>query len=384
MQFAVNGQMVGADNSVITGRAMPLERLADFTTGLPLVPVNKTRQLTLNEVMGAGGPLEALVNNTKWGGHSTRPYNDFTVDPSGGSNTMFSEIINEGETEIWQIINLTGDAHPIHLHLVQFQLLSRQRYHATRYNRVYNQAFIAAGQAGVTDGWGPPLDYNTGNDPTGVNWTPYLGGNPDVTPYLQGPVKPALPNEQGWKDTFIMYPGEVTTVIARWTPTDAGTTGQTYFDFDPSVGPGYVWHCHIIDHEDNEMMRPYAVNATGPVGRLDAPGFPGYQMLHPDAGFAKRDGESFDSSIPESYSLMQNYPNPFNAKTEIGFVLPKAGDVNVKIYSVTGQLVDDISGNFDAGYSAVNWDASEVASGVYFYKINAGDYSQTRKMTLIK
>ncbi|UCE66673.1 MAG: multicopper oxidase domain-containing protein, partial [Candidatus Zixiibacteriota bacterium] len=310
MQFVVNGQMTGPDNSMITGRTSPLEKLADFNTGTPIVPVDQIRQLTLNEVMGIGGPLEALVNNTKWGGHSTRPYNDFVVDPSGGSTTMFSEILNEGQTEIWQVINLTGDAHPIHLHLVQFQLLSRQKYNVNRYNRIYAQAFQAAGFPGVQDAWGPPLDYNTGNDPSGVNWTPYLGGNPNIDPYLQGQPTPALPNEQGWKDTFIMYPGEVTTVIARWTPTDANLTGTNYFDFDPSTGPGYVWHCHIIDHEDNEMMRPYAVNANGPGGRIDAPMYAGYRTAHPDGVFfARQDGDaSTTSSLPTGFSVSQNYP----------------------------------------------------------------------------
>ncbi len=386
MQFVVNGQMNGPDNSFITGRTTPLEKLANFNTGTPAVPVNRTRQLTLNEVMGMGGPLEALVNNTKWGGHSTRPYNDFVMDPYGGSTTMFSEIMNEGETEIWQIINLTGDAHPIHLHLVQFQLLSRQNFNVNRYGKKYIQAFQAAGQAGVVDAWGPPLDYNTGNDPNGVNWTPYLGGNPNVIPYLQGQPRPALPNEQGWKDTFIMYPGEVTTVIARWTPTDATQTGTNYFDFDPSTGPGYVWHCHIIDHEDNEMMRPYAVNPNGPGGRIDAPAYPGYRNTHPDGiFFAKQDdGGPAVSSLPSSFIVNQNYPNPFNANTEISFNISEESDVNVEIYGITGQLVEKISGRYEPGNHSVNWDASDVASGVYFYKVSAGDQSKVMKMTLIK
>jgi len=385
MQFVVNGQMNGADNSVITGRTTPLEKLANFNNGTPAVPVNRTRQLTLNEVMGMGGPLEALVNNTKWGGHSARPYDDFEDDPSGLSTTLFSEIVNEGETEIWQIINLTGDAHPIHLHLVQFQLLSRQNFNVNRYSKKYAQAFQAAGQAGVVDAWGPPLHYFTGNDPSGVNWTPYLGGNPNVNPYLQGMAMPALPNEQGWKDTFIMYPGEVTTVIARWTPTDAGTTGNDYFDFDPSAGPGYVWHCHIIDHEDNEMMRPYAVNANGPGGRIDAPPYAGYHDSHPDGiPFAKRDIEDNTSPLPQDFDLKQNYPNPFNARTEIAFELSRESDVKLEIFSVTGQLMERISDHFESGSNSINWDASDYASGVYFYKFSAGDQSRIMKMTLVK
>jgi spore coat protein A len=103
--------------------------------------------------------------------------------------------------------------------------------------------------------YGPPLDYGTGNSRA-------LGGNPDIIPYLQGPVMPPAPNEAGWKDTVQAFPGQVTRIAVRFAPTDtpAGTSGA--FPFDPNaLGHGFVWHCHIVDHEDNEMMRPYAVNA---------------------------------------------------------------------------------------------------------------------------
>ena len=66
-----------------------------------------------------------------------------------------------------------------------------------------------------------------------------------------------------------MYPGEVTRIMIRWTPTDilvgAESPGITQYPFDPTQligGVGYVWHCHIIDHEDNEMMRPYVLRTT--------------------------------------------------------------------------------------------------------------------------
>ena len=75
---------------------------------------------------------------------------------------------------------------------------------------------------------------------------------------------PPLPNEAGWKDTVIMLPGQVTRIVARYAPTDLATTtapSMLYYPFDPSGGGQYtyVWHCHIIDHEDNEMMRQAAV-----------------------------------------------------------------------------------------------------------------------------
>ncbi len=71
---------------------------------------------------------------------------------------------------------------------------------------------------------------------------------------------PPGPNETGWKDTVKMYPGQVSRILVRWAPQDIPangvTAGQNKYAFDPTVGPGYVWHCHIVDHEDNEMMRP--------------------------------------------------------------------------------------------------------------------------------
>jgi FtsP/CotA-like multicopper oxidase with cupredoxin domain len=74
---------------------------------------------------------------------------------------------------------------------------------------------------------------------------------------------PPAPRDQGWKDTFRMFPCAVTRVAVRWAPQDraAGSTqaGMDYFSFDPTAGPGYVWHCHILDHEDDEMMRPLVV-----------------------------------------------------------------------------------------------------------------------------
>ena len=104
-----------------------------------------TRQLTLNEVMGPGGPLEILVNNTKWTGESVATdifpggmRTDFTAGPSG---THYSEIPNEGDIELWEIINLTVDAHPIHLHLVSFQLMNRQAFDVKGYTAAYNALF---------------------------------------------------------------------------------------------------------------------------------------------------------------------------------------------------------------------------------------------------
>jgi FtsP/CotA-like multicopper oxidase with cupredoxin domain len=79
----------------------------------------------------------------------------------------------------------------------------------------------------------------------------------DPTPFITGPLRAPWKNERGWKDTIRCEPGDVTTLLVRFSPTD----GRAQYPFDVTAEPGYVWHCHIIDHEDNEMMRPYRILA---------------------------------------------------------------------------------------------------------------------------
>jgi len=179
--------------------------------------------MTLIEVLDnlTGTPVELVLDGQKW------------VAPA-------YEIALAGETEEWVIFNPTADSHPIHLHLVQFQVISRQPFN--------NPGYVAAWEA--LNGL-PPLTAPTVSVP---NWASFITG-PAVAP-------PA--GEMGWKDTVMMHPDEVTTIRIRFAPTEAPITGlgapaapgYNVYPFDPSVGPGYVWHCHILDHEDNEMMRP--------------------------------------------------------------------------------------------------------------------------------
>ncbi len=162
----------------------------------PLGAATKTQYVSLNEEMfmhdnfpEGEGPVAAKLGT----------YNPDTLVPTP---LLWMNAITEnpalGATEVWKILNDTGDAHPIHLHQVMFQVIGRE-------------------VTGDADG------------------TSIVGSNSP------------LPWETGFKDTVIAYPGEITTLKAR-------------FDL-----PGlYVWHCHIVDHEDNEMMRAYNVGPLDP------------------------------------------------------------------------------------------------------------------------
>jgi FtsP/CotA-like multicopper oxidase with cupredoxin domain len=270
MQFRVSATKPLSDTSYDPASGIPIRsgaqtivRLVNPATGALAagVTANKTRELTLNEVLGAGGPLEVLVNNSKWMG--MRP--DGT--PISGSTFVYpnflTELPTEGETEVWEIVNMTMDRHPIHLHGLQFQLMNRQNIDMAGYMMAYDAAF--PGSATIIDpmtglpyapgmfipGYGPPLDYATGNPRA-------LGGNPDITPFLLGTATPPLSYEAGWKDTVIMPSGQVTRIAVRIAPQDKAINGTDLFwTYQPNALNGvYVWHCHITDHEDNEMMRP--------------------------------------------------------------------------------------------------------------------------------
>jgi FtsP/CotA-like multicopper oxidase with cupredoxin domain len=226
-------------------RATPIQRLAGL---------DEKRQLVLREVESdIGEPLEVLLNNTKWSGLLESTLMNPTPSPLPDSRKVndyyVTEIPQQGATEVWEVGNMTEDAHPIHIHLVQFQVVSRRPFDVDTY--------LALFEARTQPGDGPPMPYKMRNGDGAI------GGNFAFSPYYTGPATPPEANETGWKDTIIMYPGTVTRLRLRWAPQAlppaATTAGVNYYTFDPKTGPGYVWHCHILDHEDNEMMRPYTV-----------------------------------------------------------------------------------------------------------------------------
>jgi FtsP/CotA-like multicopper oxidase with cupredoxin domain len=166
------------------------------------------RQLTLNEdfddygrLIQTLGTFTASTNNQglpTWG----QPFvNLATETPSAGA------------IEVWQLFNLTGDTHPIHFHLVNVQIIQRQPF--------------------------------SGDPASGITFT--------------GPAIPPDTNELGWKETVRMNPGEATTVIAQFNlPALPAAFGNP---LSPRTGGHeYVWHCHILEHEEHDMMRPLVVS----------------------------------------------------------------------------------------------------------------------------
>ncbi|MFQ5498351.1 MAG: T9SS type A sorting domain-containing protein [Candidatus Zixiibacteriota bacterium] len=92
-----------------------------------------------------------------------------------------------------------------------------------------------------------------------------------------------------------------------------------------------------------------------------------------------------DAELPTTFAVDQNYPNPFNPSTTVSFALPEASDVNLTIYNVLGQEVEVlVNGEMPAGNHTIEWFADNRSSGVYFYRLTANSFSETKKMLLLK
>ena len=91
------------------------------------------------------------------------------------------------------------------------------------------------------------------------------------------------------------------------------------------------------------------------------------------------------AEVATVFSLAQNYPNPFNPSTQIDFSIPQQSNVQLKVYNTLGQVVATlVNGNLSAGSHSVNFDARNLASGMYIYRLSAGNYTSVKKMMLLK
>jgi spore coat protein A len=203
---------------------------------LPALKATSTRSVMLNEIADptVDEPVHGHINN------------QFYADATGTKpRTTQIETPTLNTVEEWDIVNTTGDAHPIHLHLTQFRILNRQGFDEPAYTAAVNSHLPAPGL---------PDPSVSGTGP----W-PALSANE----YLVGkPTAPAA-NERGWKDTVLAPPGQVTRILVPFGGTAAGIpapfTGDAKTASVQRFAGTYVFHCHILEHEDNDMMQPYRI-----------------------------------------------------------------------------------------------------------------------------
>ncbi len=191
--------------------------------------------------------IKTLHNHVDADGDSQRSVDglDFTMPA-----TEFPLV---GSTEDWHLVNVGGGPHQIHLHLIEFQLIDRQ----------------AINTAAYLQEWHRLNGHRPVSRPIVVDPTPFLVG---------APIAP-LPYETGWKDTLRANSNQVMRLRARWAPQEVAAggvnPGQNLFPINP-VNPTtdqfYLWHCHVLGHEDNDMMRKLPLVGAWAGGRSYAPG----------------------------------------------------------------------------------------------------------------
>ncbi|KAJ4916452.1 Multicopper oxidase LPR1 [Raphanus sativus] len=137
-----------------------------------------------------------------------------------------TETPKSGTIEVWEVINLTEDNHPLHIHLGLFKVVEQT-------------ALLAAGLEEFKE------CMTKHNDAVKCQ----------ISKYVRGKKTAVAAHERGWKNVFKMMPGHVTRILVRF----AYIHSNASYPFDPTQEPGYVYHCHILDHEDNMMMRPLKV-----------------------------------------------------------------------------------------------------------------------------
>ncbi|MCB0284654.1 MAG: multicopper oxidase domain-containing protein [Calditrichaeota bacterium] len=267
-------------------------------------------------------------------------------------------------TEEWEVWNATMDGHPVHLHLVHFEVLGRN-------NIIWDSHTI-----GDDDPSGEDMDraipnalYQTpAGDGTYLVTQPVVqhngamgSGFKFVNPMMGSAVsKPDAIVENSAKDMVTALPGQVTRIKMK---------------FDK---PGrYVWHCHILSHEDHEMMRVLHVGAGAET-----------TMVMSKDQLAQTETATYG---PKTFALEQNYPNPFNPSTNIVFQLPQESKVKLTVYDIRGREVRTLINNssYSAGRHSVVWDAKNkfgrsVSSGTYIYRIKAGSFTKSLKMNLVR
>lgn len=128
-------------------------------------------------------------------------------------------------------------------------------------------------------------------------------------------------------------------------------------------------------------------STTGKISNITGSGKASFTQLENNRIklLAAANKQGYDYRLPSEFYLEQNYPNPFNPSTIIKFAIPKESQVNLSVYNILGEKVEELKNEImKPGYYQVNFDASKIASGVYFYNIQAGEFVQTKKMILIR
>ncbi|MFC6224438.1 multicopper oxidase domain-containing protein [Hymenobacter artigasi] len=277
--------------------AYPLTPLpASFHKPLPPVPTTTTvRKLILVEGEDEYGRLLPMLGTMQQG--AMEHHDPITENPALNS------------TEIWEIYNLTEDAHPVHLHLVSFRVLGSRTF------------------TGTVD--------------------PHTAALSNVQ--FTGPLLPPEPGQAGLKDTYPIAPGQVTRLVAT---------------FDRKGL--YAWHCHILSHEDHDMMRPFYV------GKMPA-------------AYAQKQLPGATSAVAFDNGSFALYPNPFATTATLELTVTEPAAVNVHLLDGIGRVVLQLPAqHLPTGTHQLEIDAADLNSGLYVCEVAINNKRYRQRLALVR
>jgi hypothetical protein len=233
------------------------------------------------------------------------------------------------------------------------------------------------------EGLFPPAAWSINNPDNGLTFQQYTGAN-----------GPTLGGTKSVKMPFYDYSatGQMDYMYTRiYQNVDPGDSIK--FDWAYAVYPGYTDRLQVKVSTDGGTTYPYTIFDKSGADLATAASTSNSfvpQSASEWGKFAIKFGDitsikKISENIPSAYELSQNYPNPFNPVTNISFSLPKNGDVVLKVYDIRGNEIRTYVNQFlNAGIYSIKIDGSNLASGVYFYRITAGSFTASKKMILVK
>lgn len=291
-----------------TGRIMAFRVTKPLNTAIPMTTLPATLRPPIVPLQTTLAPRKLILFEGEDDMGRLKPMLGTVAEGAKSYHEPITEVVKQNDTEVWEIYNLTPDAHPVHLHMVSMQLVNRQKFRSS-------------------------VDIESGR-PSSIQ--------------LLGAIAKPDASEAGWKDTYISYPGEVLRVIAR---------------FD--LAGKYVWHCHILSHEDHEMMRPYLVEPAGN-----------------GTSAVSSEGRSIEEALLPD---LQTIPNPFAGQLQVRFTLKKSAAVTIRVLDAKGALVSQVvNGLTMAGPQQYAIQGRDWSNGVYFLEVLIDGQKTVRRIVLEK
>lgn len=355
----------------------------DSTNGLPgpNEPINFDMEPFLSMGLGPNGEFISYYNFDVM---LTEPapiyvlFRDGEMDPVAGQLNIVDDIPGDADyNDFWRVNKVTVPQNYIANTVTSYSEIMSEGYPITETDILVNCPIVPEGSTAM-------LRYNNNPD-TGLTMGWYQGL---LVFYFNFSEKPLMVTGSGMVALSPIYvcfninPGEPGGGPPSGFKTDStGRTHNVTATLPEDVDYSPLWMVNIYDNADFDMVHDLASAQMANILVMGAANV-NCPVVENESSSAV---EQFDNSTPSGYTLDQNYPNPFNPSTTIRFSVPNSELVSLNVYNSIGEKVAElVNQDLPAGNYSVDWNAENISSGVYFYKLKAGSFIETKKMILLR